>query len=316
MHISTTAHSKGLVSGIVLALIGAILFSAKAVLAKMIYRIYPIPVVSVLTMRMLLSLPFYLIIFFINWHRYKKDHPNPVESSANIRFALGIGILGYYLSSFLDFSGLKYVTAGLERIILFTYPTFVLLFAALFYKTPITPHQLLALVLAYAGVTVAFVSDLATQTNDHTALGSFLVLGCAITYGLYVLWSGRVIPKLGAPLFTSIAMMSATAAIVVHFLLVNHGFSSLKGMPDQVYIYLLLMAIFTTVIPSLAISAALKRIGSSHVAIISAVGPLATIFQAHIFLGESFGGLQILGTALVVAGVLIIGRKVKKGEPA
>jgi drug/metabolite transporter (DMT)-like permease len=297
-----------------MALLGAIMFSAKAVLAKLIYREIEIPVTDVLAFRMLFALPFYLGIFWIQWRKRQKVTEAGLKSGKPLTAkhywaAIGLGLLGYYVSSFLDFTGLKYISAGLERIILFSYPTLVLLFGALFYKTRIQGYQWLALLLSYAGIAISFAADLSFGNVQDTIIGSILILFCSLTFGLYVLWSGRLIPRMGAAWFTSVGMLAASAAIFIHYFLFGSSFSLMMGLSPKVYLYLFLMGIFSTVLPTLLVSAALKRIGSSNLAIVSSIGPMATIFLAFFFLQEPVGVTHLIGAGLVITGVLVTGRR-------
>ncbi len=291
----------------------------KAVIAKLIYHQSEISVVSLLTLRMLFALPFYIVMFIRSYPSYVKfkqpgKQPSSIQRNLFLQ-SIFIGIMGYYISSWLDFTGLKFISAGLERIILFTYPTFTVVFAALLFKVKITKYQLIALLVSYLGVAVAFAGDIKAGHSTNIATGSVLVFACAITYSLYVLMSGRMIPKMGVSFFTAVAMMSATAGVFVHFLFSGDNIASLQHLPFKIYMYVLIMAVFATVVPSLLLSIGLSRIGSSNVAIISSVGPMATIIQAYLILGEKFGWLQAIGTILVVAGVWIIGRKVQTPKP-
>lgn len=309
-----------ILGGVIITLIGAVLFSTKAVIVKLIYRESDISVVSLLTLRMLFSLPFYIGMYIHSLPAYRQMKKMSRENQSThykLFFkCIIIGILGYYISSLLDFTGLKFISAGLERIILFTYPTFTVVFAAMLFKTKVTSYQLLALLVSYVGVAIAFAGDIQAGHSSNITIGSTLVFACAITYSLYVLMSGRMIPKMGVSFFTAVAMMSATAGVFVHFLFSDDGVSALQVLPFKIYMYILLMAVFATVVPSLFLSIGLNRIGSSNVAIISSVGPMATILQAYWILGERFGWLQALGTILVVVGVLIIGKKVKQDKVA
>jgi drug/metabolite transporter (DMT)-like permease len=305
--------------GVIFTLTGAVLFSTKAVLAKLIYRESDISVVSLLTLRMLFSLPFYILMLLQSYPVFRKSQLVRREGSKEISKLLGlsfiIGLLGYYVSSFLDFSGLKYISAGLERIILFSYPTFTVLFGALFYKMRIKNYQVLALLISYVGVAIAFAGDIRQGHSTNLIFGSILILACAITYSLYVLLSGKMIPLLGVSFFTSVCMISATIGVFFHFLISDHNTGFLFHHSTHLYIQVLVMAVFATVVPSVFLSLGLKRIGSNNVAIISSIGPIATIIQAYWMLGEKFGVLQIIGTLLVVAGVLIIGRKARQEKP-
>jgi drug/metabolite transporter (DMT)-like permease len=305
--------------GVIFTLTGAILFSTKAVLAKLIYRESDISVVSLLTLRMLFSLPFYIIMLVQSYPVFRKSQLAKREGATGTARLLGlsfiIGLLGYYISSFLDFSGLKYISAGLERIILFSYPTFTVLFGALFYKMAIKSYQVLALLLSYAGVAIAFAGDLQQGHSVNLLLGSVLIFACAITYSLYVLLSGKMVPLLGVSFFTAVCMISATIGVFIHFLISEHNVNFLFHHSGQLYRQVVIMAVLATVVPSVFLSLGLKRIGSNNVAIISSIGPIATIIQAYWMLGEKFGVLQIIGTLLVVAGVLIIGRKARQEKP-
>lgn len=302
--------------GVLFTLVGAVLFSGKAVLVKVIYKEYSIDVVSLLALRMLFSLPFYIGMYFYSLKGYREQFSNKEGHSINNKKLLLqmvlVGMLGYYVSSWLDFAGLKYISAGLERIILFSYPTFTILFAALLYKTKITRYQLVALLVSYIGVAIAFVGDVQAGHSTNILKGSLLVFVCAITYALYVLQSGRIIPKTGAAFFTAVGMMGATGGVLAHFFLTGNSIAVLEHLPAKIYGYIVIMAVFTTVVPSLMLAMGLKRIGSSNAAIISSVGPMSTILQAYLFLGEKFGLLQALGTVLVVVGILIIGKKAGK----
>lgn len=294
--------------GVIVTLLGAIGFSGKAILVKLAYRDTDVDTISLLALRMLFSLPFFLgLAFFVS-----KQTGNIKLTTKEWLSVIIIGFVGYYLSSFFDFWGLQFISAGLERLILFTYPTIVVLFGAIIYKKRIGGFQLLALLLSYAGIAIAFAADVKMSNNSNVVLGSLLVFTCAITYATYVFCSGQMIPKIGTVKFTSYAMLAATVGIVFHYLIQNQFQFHLLHFVPKVYWYSIIMAVFTTVVPSLFISEGIKRIGSSNVGIVSSIGPLATVAQAYIFLGEPFGWQQAIGTALVVAGVILLGRKLSK----
>lgn len=294
--------------GVIATLLGAIGFSGKAILVKMAYRDTDVDTISLLALRMLFSLPFFLgMAFFVS------NQTGNIKLTAKEWLAvIVIGLFGYYISSFLDFWGLHYISAGLERLILFTYPTMVVLFGAIIYKKKIGTFQMVALLLSYAGIAIAFAADIKAGNNPNVVLGSLLVFTCAFTYAIYVFSSGQIIPKMGTVKFTSYAMLSATVGIVFHYLFRNQFQFHLLHFEPKVYWYSLLMAVFTTVVPSLFVSEGIKRIGSSNVAIVSSIGPLATVAQAYFFLHEPFGWQQAIGTALVVAGVILLGRKLSR----
>ena len=296
--------------GVLMVLLSAVLFSGKAVLAKLVYRQSSMSVSELLVLRMLFSLPFYVAMLLMQWQKHKRNatHQSFMQRSHVLPTIL-LGLLGYYISSFFDFWGLKHISAGLERVILFSYPTMVVLFGAWFFKEKIQRHQVLALLLSYAGIGVAFAADFDQPQTGNVWIGAAFIVGCAITFSLYVLFSGKLVPQVGVSKFTAVAMLSATTAIFLHYFVMGGAVQQLLSFSPQVYGYMLLMAVFTTVVPSLLVSAGLKRVGSSNVAIISSVGPIVTIFQAWYFLGEPFGWQQAIGTVLVVAGVLWVSKK-------
>lgn len=217
--------------------------------------------------------------------------------------------MGYYVSSFLDFLGLQFVTAGIERLILFIYPTLVLLMSSFFFKEKIKPLQWVAVLVTYLGLAIAFFGevDLQAPQNKNFLLGSFFIFVCAFTYAVYIVGSGRLIPKVGASKFNSYAMSFACAGVLLHFALL--GDVSLLHLPIKVYTYSFFMAIFSTVIPSYLVTASIHRIGSGNVAIVGSVGPISTIVLANIFLYEQITFGQITGTLLILIGVWIIGKQ-------
>jgi drug/metabolite transporter (DMT)-like permease len=185
----------------------------------------------------------------------------------------------------------------------------VVLLGALLFKNKIYRHQIFALLLSYTGIGIAFSADMEMNTGADVWKGTAFIVSCALTFSLYVLYSGKYIPRIGVGLFTAVAMLSATTAIFLHYIIAGNKVSDLFGFSRHVYFLMLLMAVFTTVVPSFLVSAGVQRIGSANVAIISSIGPIITIAQASYFLGEPFGWLQLAGTVLVVAGVLLVSRK-------
>ncbi len=284
-----------------LVFLGAILFSTKAVMVKLAYR-YEVDSISLLTLRMVFSLPIFLLI--AQYDRRKQQESRDPLTRREIFFTLGLGVMGYYLASLFDFMGLNHISAGMERLILFLYPTIVVLLSAIFFKEKIGKNKGIALLLTYAGVAFAFAQNVQQSEDDNLWLGAGLILVSAFTYAIYLLGSGLFLPKLGTLRFTSLAMMGSCAAIIIH-----HGVVlkwQLFHFPAPVYYLSILMAIFATVVPSFLISEGIRLIGASNAAVIGSVGPISTIILAYIFLGESFGDWQWLGTFLVIGGVLII----------
>ena len=296
--------------GIVLCFLGAICFSTKAIFVKLAYRETSVDAVSLLALRMLFALPFFVTSAAVSSGR-----------QANVRFTLKqwlgvavVGCLGYYISSLLDFIGLQYVSAGMERLILFIYPTFVLLITALLFKQRISGVQVVALVITYAGLFIAFFSEIkfTADAADNTFFGVLMILACAFTFGSYIVGSGRLIPVVGATKFNSYAMSFACVAVLIHFFIVSD--QSLFQFSPLIYGHSLLMAIVSTVVPSYLISVGIKRIGSGNAAIVGSIGPVSTILQAYFFLEEPITVLQIAGTLLILLGVLVIGRRKRSAE--
>ena len=276
-------------------------------MVKLAFANIKVDALSLLTIRMIFSLPFYLIAaFFIS-----NKEGNVKLSQRQWSYLLVLGLFGYYLSSLFDFIGLQYISAGLERLILFLYPTFVVLINMFIFKQKINSSQRIALLLTYTGIGLAYYGELKIDTaNPNFFWGSFLIFLCAITYSIYIVGSGRMISTIGATKFTAYAMLSATAGIFIHFLL--RGEFDVLINSKGLWAYGLSLAIVATVIPTFMLSAALKKIGSNNVAIISSIGPVSTIVQAHYFLGEKIFAEQIAGTILVVVGVLMLSIKREK----
>lgn len=296
-------HTISLI-GFLITFFGAVLFSTKAIIVKKAFHDTRIDALSLLTIRMIFSLPFYLAVAFFSGRQ--KD--NIVFTKRQLLYIIALGLFGYYISSFLDFAGLQYISAGLERLILFLYPTFAVLINAVFFKQRISRIQFLALLLTYTGIGIAYFGELRIDVQNPQFLwGSFMVLICALTYAVYIVGSGKLIPQVGATKFTAYAMLAATAGILIHYML--RGNYTMLQSGTRYWGYGILLAILATVIPSFLISFGLKRIGSNNVAIISGIGPVSTIVQAHFILGEKIFAEQITGTILVIAGVLLIGWK-------
>jgi drug/metabolite transporter (DMT)-like permease len=295
------------IQGILFALLGAVCFSTKAIFVKLAYRDTNIDALTLLAWRMIFSVP-----FFVGAAVFSSSKTDNVKFTTRqwLYIAL-IGCLGYYISSLLDFLGLQYISAGMERLILFIYPTLVLLMSALIFKVRIKPMQWLALLITYVGLAVAFFGevDFGSSQKKDFLLGSVLIFICAFTYAAYIVGSGRLIPKVGATKFNSYAMSFASIGVLLHFAFFSDV--SLLHLPKLVYVYSFLMAVFSTVIPSYLVTAAINRIGSDNAAIVGSVGPVSTIALAFFFLNEEIIVWQVVGTVLILAGVLIIGKQNK-----
>lgn len=303
----TTQNSSLTVAGVLITLLGSILFSTKAIFVKAAFRATGIDAVSLLALRMAFSLPFYVLAaFFIS-----RKESGFAMTGRQWSLTLLLGIFGYYLSSLFDFIGLQYISAGLERLILFLYPTFAVLLNLFFFKQPVFRNQWIALLLTYLGIGIAFAGEVRLDTGTSGFWwGSACVFICSVTYAIYITGSGKVIPSVGSNRFTAYAMLTATAGVLLHYFFTK-GFSHLPFTQSTVP-YGLLLAIVATVIPTFLLAQGMKRIGSNNVAIVSSIGPVSTILQAHYVLGEHVFTEQIIGTSLVIAGILLLSWKGSK----
>jgi drug/metabolite transporter (DMT)-like permease len=213
------------------------------------------------------------------------------------------GIIGYYLASYFDFLGLVYIKASLERIILFVYPTLVLLISRIFLKKPISGIQAAAIVITYGGIFITFLDEMDTS-GGNVLLGGVYIFLSALTYASYLVGSGWLIPKFGATTFTSYAMIVSCMAVIAHYLLFEEV--DLMAYPQEVYSLGLAMALLSTVIPSYLVSMAIKELGASHFAIIGSLGPVSTIVLANVLLDERITLLQVAGTLVVIAGIGLV----------
>ena len=289
-------------AGFLITILGAVFFSTKAIFVKLAFKSTGIDAVTLLTLRMLFSLPFYLVAAWIG----SKKESAVTLTFRQWFFLILLGIFGYYLSSLFDFIGLQYVSAGLERLILFLYPTFSVLINTFLYKTKLNKTQVIALVLTYLGIGIAYIGEMKIDTsNPNFYFGSFMIFLCAITYSFYLVGTGRMIPKVGVTRYTAYAMLAATVGIFIHFL-VTKNIQQIPFTPTLIG-YSIVLAIIATVLPSFMMSNGMKKIGSNNVSIITSIGPVSTIIQAHFFLGEQIIIPQVIGTALVIIGVLLIG---------
>lgn len=257
-------------------------------------------------LRMLIAFPFYVIVFLFTISKRKGK-----ITKIHFVWAIVMGLLGYYLSSLFDFIGLQYVSAGIERIILFVYPTLAVVINRLLFKVPITKRQWGSILITYLGIGTAYWGELQGMPNTHLFIfGSLMVLLCGITYAFYLVGTGKLVPSMGAPIYTSVAMMGASIGIFAHYIIANHFMSDSSAIyyniPDSIQWYVFSLALIATVIPSFLLSMGMQRVGSNNLAIITSIGPVATLFQANWILGESFHWQQFVGTGLVILGVLLI----------
>lgn len=293
--------------GAVLAVTGIVMFSAKAIMVKLGYR-FEVDTLTLLLLRMVFALPVYLVIA----GRESKKHNSYQMTRKDMLQLIGLGIVGYYLASYFDFYGLQFISASLERLILFIYPTLVIIISAVALKKVATNIQIYAIAITYLGIFVAFADDL-QLSGDGMWIGVAAIFMSALTYAMYLVGSGAMIPKLGPVRFTAYAMTVSSIMVILHYLVANTV--EVLHQPWQVYALGFAMAIISTVIPSFLISEAIKRLGASNFAIYGSIGPISTIILAIIFLGERIDLYQIIGTAIVIFGVSVINLKKPKTAP-
>ncbi len=284
--------------GIGFVLLSAFCFACKGILIKLAFR-YPIDPIALLTLRMAFSLPFYLAI-----GQYLNRVEGPVTLSRRQWLILAaVGITGYYFASLFNFIGLLYISASLERILLFVYPTFVLLLNAIGFGRRVTRQQLLALLLTYAGILLAFIGNIRLSTQQDVALGAFWVILSGLVYALYLVGSESVMRQLGSQRFTCYAMVAATVPTLIHGTLAAG--TQLFQYPTPVYWLGLLMALFVTVLPTFMMAEGIKRVGAGNTSIIASIGPIFTIGLSTTILHEAISWQQLVGTGLVLSGVFL-----------
>lgn len=294
---STIPNKRDYYLGVAFALLAAVGFSGKAILIKLAYLDH-VDAVTLLALRMAFSVPFFI---GVAWWAGRR-HAAPLGKHDRL-LVLALGLVGYYLSSFLDFLGLQYISAGLERLILFLYPTMTVLLAALLYKRAIARQTLLAMATSYAGIMLVFLHDAKVQ-QDGTILGAALVFGGTLSYSTYLVGAGHAIGRIGATRFTAYASIVASVASLLQFAVTRPP--SALDLPWRVYGLSMAMALFSTVLPVFLLSYAIRHIGSGRASLVGSVGPVSTLYMAYVFLGEPLSLQQIAGSMLVLAGVLVI----------
>jgi drug/metabolite transporter (DMT)-like permease len=288
-------------TGSVFALLAALGFSLKAILVKLAYAWHAVDPITLLALRMLFALPFFVALA---WYARGGDSEARLATGDWLRLAW-LGVTGYYLASILDFWGLGYITAGLERLILFLYPTLVVVLGAWLTGRRVAQREALALALSYSGIALAFASDLRLAGDrDATLLGSALVFGSAVSYALYLLASGPTIVRVGTRRAAAYAMLFSTVMVLLHFV-ATQPVEALQ-QPLSIYGLALAMAVFSTVLPALLLAEAIKRSGASRVALIGSAGPIVTIYLGVVVLGEPATLVQLVGAGLVLIGVLLV----------
>lgn len=291
---SSSARGQGLL----LATLGAMAFSGKAIIVKLAYR-YGVDAVTLIMYRMLFALPLFLALTW--WAGRGK----PALTRRDVGAVLGLGFCGYYLSSFLDFAGLRYISASLERLILYLNPTVVLALGVLLFRRKVTRRQIAALAVSYVGVFCVFGQELSLQ-GANVPLGAALVFGSAVSYAVYLAYSGEEVKRLGALRLTGLATSVACIICVAQFFLLR-PIGAMSVAPQVLWLSVL-NATACTFAPVLMIMMAIERIGASLTAQTGTIGPLSTVLMAVVLLGEPFTAWVAVGTALVIMGIWLLAR--------
>ncbi len=290
---------KNMMPGLLLAVTGAIAFSGKAIIVKLAYR-HGVDAVTLIMFRMLFALPIFVVMAW--WAGRGKDALTPKDWFG----VCGLGFIGYYFSSFLDFAGLVYVSASLERLILYLNPTIVMLMGLVLFKRRVTVRQLVGMAISYGGVVLVFGQELSVQ-GAHIAWGALLVFLSAVTYSIYLVYSGELVRRLGSLRLVGLATSVACLCCLLQFAVLR-PLSAAIVAPEVIWLSVL-NATVCTAAPVLMVMMAVERIGASLAAQTGMVGPLSTIMMGTIFLGEPFTPLVAAGTGLVLAGIFVVTRK-------
>jgi drug/metabolite transporter (DMT)-like permease len=284
--------------GVLFALAGTVAFAFRPVLIKLGYAAAPVSATTLLFLRMVLSLPFFAAVAW--WLR--NEPPLARRDWAGI---VALGFLGYYLASLLDFLGLQYIPAGHGRLIMFLYPTLVVILSALFLGKRPTGRELAALAVTYTGIALVLSYQLgATAEHRLFFFGAALVFSSAMCYAVYLVTGSQLIQRAGSMRFTAYTMMVSTLPAVIQFGILE-GPAALE-LPRIVWFYAIVLATVCTVLPVFLVAEALKRIGANQFALIGGLGPVTTVLADFVLLDGSLGALQLLGGALVITGVLLV----------
>ncbi|PWC34569.1 multidrug DMT transporter permease [Azospirillum sp. TSO35-2] len=295
---SRTLPSLHLLVGLGLAVAGVIAFSLRPVIIKLAYR-YDVDPVTLIMLRMVFALPFFLAV--AAWQSGRGGRAR--IGRRDLALTIGLGVTGYYAASFCDFLGLRYVSAGMGRLLLFLYPTIVVVLSALFLGKRIGLREVVALVVSYAGVALVVWSEVGTGHPDFMT-GAGLVFMGAFLYSVYLVGSSQVVRRVGSMRFTAYAMTAACLCCIAQFLLLRP--LSALDLPAPVFGLSAFMAVVCTVLPVFMTAEALRRVGANMVALCGAMGPVAAAIFGYLVLAEPMGWLQLAGAALTVAGVMII----------
>jgi drug/metabolite transporter (DMT)-like permease len=293
---SAPVATKNIATGLLLATLGAIAFSGKAIIVKLAYR-HGVDAVTLIMFRMLFALPIFALMAW--WASRGK----PALTRHDMWGILGLGFTGYYLASFLDFAGLAYISASLERLILYLNPTLVLLLGLVLYKRHISRRQALGMAISYAGVAFVFGHEIKLEGAD-AALGALLVFGSAVSYAIYLSFSGELVQRLGSLRLVGMATTVACVLCIGQFVLLRPLSAALTVAPEVIWLSVL-NATLCTAVPVLVVMMAIERIGAGLAAQTGMVGPMSTILMGVLLLDEPFTAWVAAGTVLVVTGIFV-----------
>jgi drug/metabolite transporter (DMT)-like permease len=294
-----TERSSNFVPGLVFAVLGAIAFSGKAIIVKLAYR-HGVDAVTLIMLRMVFALPIFAAMAW--WASRGKPKLQPREWAG----VAGLGVLGYYLSSFLDFAGLQFISASLERLILYLNPTLVLLLGWMLYRKPIRRVQVAGMAVSYSGVLLVFGHEVGVF-GPEAAWGAVLVFASAITYAVYLVYSGQLVQRLGSMRLVGLATSVACLCCIAQFVLLRPLAGAFDVAAPVIWLSVL-NATLCTAVPVLLVMMAIERIGPALSAQTGMVGPLSTILMGVLILGEPFTAWVAAGTALVLAGIWLLAR--------
>jgi drug/metabolite transporter (DMT)-like permease len=287
--------------GIAFALAGTVAFAFRPVLIKLGYAAYPVSATTLLFLRMTLSLPFFLAMAW--WFR----NSGPIARRDWFGI-VALGFLGYYLASLLDFIGLQYVPAGVGRLIMFLYPTLVVILSAVFLKKQPSARELAALAITYSGIALVLSSQIAGgQENRLFTFGALLIFASAMCYAVYLVTGSQLVKRVGSVRFTAYTMIVSTVPAIIQFSMLEAP-AALR-LPAQLWWIAIALATVCTVLPVFLVAEALKRIGANHFALIGALGPVTTVLADFLLLDGALTVTQVLGGALVISGVLLVSLK-------
>ena len=289
--------------GVAMAIAGVVCFSLRPILIKLAYG-YGVDPITLLALRMIFSLPFFLAA--AAW--VGRDAQRAPLNRRDAWAIVVLGFVGYYFSSFVDFLGLQYISAGLGRLILFMYPTLVVLLSMAFLHKRPSAREVVALGVTYCGVALVM-ANAAQGANRDLVLGAALCFASAAGYAVYLVAGSQVVQRVGSMRFTAYATSVASGFCILQFLLLRP--LSALSMPGQVYGLTVTMALASTVLPVFITTEALKRIGANQVALFGALGPVTTLFFGWVGLDETMTPVQLAGAALVLGGVMLVTLKAK-----